>query len=79
MRRSKAPIQANVQLGVAHSQRWCTRGCVEITDTENHLLFECTAVADVQAAFTDNELHLLDGDLGRPEVYRPEPVGGGAQ
>jgi hypothetical protein len=49
------------------------RDCNEITDTQHHLLFECPAVADVRAAFTDDELHLADGDLGRlmGEVYCP--------
>jgi hypothetical protein len=52
------------------------RGCDESTDTEHHLLFECPALADVQAAFPDDELHLADGDLGRlmDEVYHPETV-----
>jgi hypothetical protein len=38
-----------------------------------HLLFECPALADLRAAFPDdNELHLADGDLGclMDEVYR---------
>jgi hypothetical protein len=45
-------------------------------NSEHHLLFECPAVADVRAAFTDDELHLAGGDLGRlmNEVYRPETV-----
>jgi hypothetical protein len=56
LRLSKAPIQTNVQLCVAYTQRWCTRGCAGIADTKHHLLLECPAVADMRAAFTDNEL-----------------------
>jgi hypothetical protein len=65
-----------MQLDVAYTRRWCTRGYDEATDTEHHLLFECPALADVQAALPDLELHLADGDLGRlmDEVYRPETV-----
>jgi hypothetical protein len=65
-----------MQLDVAYTRRWCIRDCDETTDTEHHLLFECPALADVRAAFPDDELHLADGDLGRlmDEVYRPETV-----
>jgi hypothetical protein len=65
-----------MQLDVAYTRRWCTRGCDEATDTEHHLQFECPALADVRAAIPDLELHLADGDLGRlmDEVYRPETV-----
>jgi hypothetical protein len=61
------------QLDVAYTRRWCTRGCDETIDNEHHLLFECPALADVWAAFTDDELHLADGDLGRlmDEVLSP--------
>jgi hypothetical protein len=76
LRLSKAPIQSNVQLDVAYTRRWCTRGCDETIDTEHHQLFECPALADVRAVFTGDELHLADGDLCRlmDEVYRPETV-----
>jgi hypothetical protein len=71
LRLSKAAIQINMQLDVAYTRQWCTRGCDEATDTEHHLLFECPALADVRAAFPDDELLLADGDLGRlmDEVY----------
>jgi hypothetical protein len=74
LRLSKAAIQTNVQLDVAYTRQWCTRGCDETTDSEHHLLFECPALADVPAAFP--ELQLADGDLGRlmDEVYHPETV-----
>jgi hypothetical protein len=52
LRLSKAAIQTNMQLDVAYTRRWCTRGCNEATDTEHHLLFECPALADARAAFT---------------------------
>jgi hypothetical protein len=47
---------------------------LEITDSEHHLLFECPAMEYVQAAFTNKELRLADGDLGClvNEVYCPE-------
>jgi hypothetical protein len=53
LRLSKAPIHANVQLSVAYTRRWCTRGCDGITDTEHHLLFERPALAGVRAAFSE--------------------------
>jgi hypothetical protein len=76
LRLSKAAIQTDMQLDVAYTRRWCTRGCDEATFTEHHLLFECPALADVRVAFPDLELHLADGNLGRlmDEVYHLETV-----
>jgi hypothetical protein len=48
LRLSKAPIQTNMQLDVAYTRRWCTRGCDVATDSEHHLLFEFPARADVR-------------------------------
>ena len=73
LRLSSAPIQTNTQLGVPYTQRWCTRGCTEVVDSEHHLLFDCPAVAAARSGFSD-VLYLGEPDLGKlmDGVYQEE-------
>jgi hypothetical protein len=66
LRLSSSPIQTNLLQGTAgevpYSDRKCTRGCVAMVDSEQHMLFDCIATEDARSRYSA-DLDLAAGDF----------------
>ena len=66
LRLSSSPIQTNLLQGTAgevpYSDRKCTRGCVAMVDSEQHMLFDCIATEDARSRYSA-DLELAAGDF----------------